>query len=173
MSAPHITTPGDINLLSCVCASLPRRNNWAPHAQPPEHGEVMTRPLKSTLLAALVGAVTATLLAAYGAPATRPGGDDPPARTAVGTTKVIVLADGGTAASRARVAALGGTVTRDLPIVGGFAAALPADAVAGLRRDPGVRSVTPDSTVRVTAAPLAKLSTMSSPSEPTSVYTKA
>jgi serine protease AprX len=44
---------------------------------------------------------------------------------------------------------LGGQVTRLLPIVGGFAATVPATAVGELARLPAVRAVTPDSRVRV------------------------
>jgi serine protease AprX len=42
------------------------------------------------------------------------------------------------------VASLGGTVERQLPLIDGFAADLPASAVAALRRSAGVRSVSPD-----------------------------
>jgi serine protease AprX len=45
---------------------------------------------------------------------------------------------------------LGGRVTRALPIVAGFAAVLPGGrALADLAREPGVRAVSPDRTVRV------------------------
>jgi serine protease AprX len=47
---------------------------------------------------------------------------------------------------------LGGQVTRALPIVGGFAATMPAAAVAELARLAGVRAVTPDDKVRVQGA---------------------
>ena len=47
---------------------------------------------------------------------------------------------------------LGGQVTRALPIVAGFAAAVPAAVVGELARLPGVRAVTPDGRVRVQAA---------------------
>ncbi|HEU4896612.1 MAG TPA: hypothetical protein VFX88_03445, partial [Actinomycetota bacterium] len=47
---------------------------------------------------------------------------------------------------------LGGQVTRALPIVGGFAATVPAAAVAELARLAGVRSVTPDGKARVQGA---------------------
>jgi serine protease AprX len=47
---------------------------------------------------------------------------------------------------------LGGQVTRALPIVGGFAATVPAAVVGGLARLPGVRAVTPDGKLRVQGA---------------------
>jgi serine protease AprX len=47
---------------------------------------------------------------------------------------------------------LGGQVTRALPIIGGFAATVPAAAVGQLARLPGVRAVTPDGRVRVQGA---------------------
>jgi serine protease AprX len=47
---------------------------------------------------------------------------------------------------------LGGQVTRALPIVGGFAATVPAASADELAGQPGVRAVTPDAKVRVQAA---------------------
>lgn len=44
---------------------------------------------------------------------------------------------------------LGGRVTRPLPIVGGFAATVPAGAIAPLAGVPGIRALTPDHEVRV------------------------
>jgi serine protease AprX len=140
----------------------------------------MTGPVKPTLRGALLLALTAVLTTAAGMPSAQTSsrtsvGEAPPGVTQRGATvKVIVLAAGGTTAPKARVAALGGSVTRDLPIVGGFSAVLPGDAVGALRADPTVRSVTPDATVRVDAAPAPLLAPKPPPApEPTAVYTRS
>ncbi|MDX6273798.1 MAG: serine protease AprX [Frankiales bacterium] len=65
-------------------------------------------------------------------------------RPAIGSSSVIVQAPGAQAGAKAAVRALGGVVTRDLPIVRGFAATVPADQVAALRSTSGVLAVTPD-----------------------------
>ena len=152
---------------------------------------VPVKPILSTAgPVALAGLLVAVLLAAaLGAAPARPSAGDRTARTpAVSTSgstsgsasvstsgalaKVIVLGAGHGGLAKARVAALGGRVTRDLPLVGGFAATLPAAAAPALRADPAVRSVTPDGTVRVNAAP-ALLAGPKPPPEPTAVYTKS
>jgi serine protease AprX len=73
------------------------------------------------------------------------------AEGSAGPVKVIVqkrwAADRG---PELAVQRLGGRVTRALPIVAGFAAVLPGGrALADLAREPGVRAVSPDRTVRV------------------------
>ncbi len=55
---------------------------------------------------------------------------------------------GGTRAERL-VRQLGGTVTRELPIIGGFAARLPADRLPRLLGSPAVQRVWPDGRVRM------------------------
>ena len=148
--------------------------------------------LLATVAAVLVAAAVGTTPArsAAGDRTARPAGDtaggasgvtggtaaDTAAGAVSAVSKVIVLADAGHGGpAKARVAALGGRVTRDLPLVGGFAATVPAAAAPALRADPSVRSVTPDSAVRVDAAPAALLApkTPSPPPEPTAVYTKS
>jgi len=159
-------------------------------------GTTWSVPVKPTLSTAgpvvLAGFLVAVLLAAaLGAAPARTTAGDRTARTPAGTTpagtttsagttsagtapaKVIVLAAGRGGLAKARVAALGGHVTRDLPLVGGFAATLPAAATPVLRADPAVRSVTPDGTVRVNAAPALLAPKPPPPPEPTSVYTKS
>jgi len=128
------------------------------------------------VISALVGAAAA-LPATAAVPATR---QTVPRQTVPGQTvrgptagaKVVVLAAGHAAPARAAVAGLGGRVTRDLPLVGGFAATVPAGAVAALRAHPAIRSVTPDTRVEVNAAPAAWQAAATS-TEPTSVYTRA
>jgi serine protease AprX len=81
-----------------------------------------------------------------------------------GTPGPALAAPGGRAASvivqgvsgRAAAAAVGrhgGRIVRDLPIVEGVAARLPAPALAALAADPGVRAVTPDGPLAVQAEP--------------------
>jgi serine protease AprX len=66
------------------------------------------------------------------------------------------------------IAALGGTVTRDLPIVDGFAATVPARATAALATIAGIRAVTLDETLH----PQGLLSGPTNKSPPKSAYTK-
>jgi serine protease AprX len=74
-----------------------------------------------------------------------------PAAAAPGpTTPVVVQARSADAAATA-VRAVGGTVTRDLSIVDGVAAQVPAAALDDLADHPDVRAVTPDATVRLAA----------------------
>ena len=62
-----------------------------------------------------------------------------------GDERVIVQKlDGTDTRPEAAVRQLGGTVTRDLPIVNGFAATVPASAVHGLTHIAGLKAVTPD-----------------------------
>ena len=62
---------------------------------------------------------------------------------------VIVQARAGSeAAVAAAITAAGGVVDKELPVVNGFAAHVPADAVAALRANPAVREVSENSQVR-------------------------
>jgi serine protease AprX len=94
--------------------------------------------LATVVAAALLSAVTGTAQAA----------GSPSASTA--PVKVVVrgVPGHGTALTH-RINALHGRVTRDLPIIDGMAATLPADAVATLRADPDVLAVTPDASGHV------------------------
>jgi serine protease AprX len=72
---------------------------------------------------------------------------------AVSTVRIIVQKrSAADTRPEAAVRRLGGQVTRALPIVTGFAAAVPAAAVGQLAGLAGVRAVTPDSRVRVQGA---------------------
>jgi serine protease AprX len=62
-----------------------------------------------------------------------------------------------------RLGALGGRVTRDLPVAGAVAATVPAAALARLAADPAVRAVTPDAPLRFGPAPAAARSTAATP----------
>ncbi|HEX8626994.1 MAG TPA: S8 family serine peptidase [Catenuloplanes sp.] len=66
---------------------------------------------------------------------------------------VVVRADGpaDTRAAQLAVRAAGGTVGRPLDLINGFVAAVPADAVAPVRRAAGVAAVTVDASVRLTS----------------------
>jgi serine protease AprX len=87
-----------------------------------------------------VAAATA-VIAGFAAPATAlaatPG-------TAAPVDVVVRETPGSTTGPERAVAALGGSVVRELGIIGGFSARVPADRVAALRTVPGVRSVTED-----------------------------
>ena len=69
-----------------------------------------------------------------------------------GRVKVIVQSSDPSAATRA-VRDAGGTVTRSLPIVGGFAATIPSTAIKGLADVQAIRAITLDARVRVLGAP--------------------
>jgi serine protease AprX len=71
---------------------------------------------------------------------------DPALRAMHGSVAVIV--SGSHAAERAVVKA-GGTITRELAIIGGFAAKVPADDLTTIARVPGVRSITYDGKMTV------------------------
>jgi serine protease AprX len=73
-----------------------------------------------------------------------------PAASSAPQQAVIVQAPGAETSAAAAVERLGGTVTGALPIVSGFAATLPGDAVAELRAVPGVRAVTADTQMHPT-----------------------
>jgi serine protease AprX len=98
---------------------------------------------RALLVAALaVLVVLAGLGALPRATSARPGGAEP--------MRVIVQERAGAgSAPEEAVRRLGGQVTRFLPIVGGFAATVPATAAGELARLPGVRAVTPDAKLRV------------------------
>src|SRR5947207_15832176 len=66
-------------------------------------------------------------------------------------TPVIVRAPGAIAAARTAVTDLGGRVTKDLSIVDGFAAQVPADTLPALRATKGVAAITPDARMTVQA----------------------
>lgn len=64
---------------------------------------------------------------------------------------IVSVQPAASAAAQALVVGAGGRVRRQLPIVGGFAATVPAAALGRLTAAPGVRSVTPDVRVHVQA----------------------
>jgi serine protease AprX len=98
------------------------------------------RALLVAALAALV--LLAGLSSAPRGASVRPGGAE--------SLRVIVQERAGAgAAPEEAVRRLGGRVTRALPIVGGFAATVPATVAGELARLPGVRAVTPDGKLRV------------------------
>jgi serine protease AprX len=110
---------------------------------PGSHGR---RTATLATLAAL--AAVAVIPAAPGLASAADGG---PAGEA--TSAVILRGAPGTAPELARaVTAVGGTVTRSLPIIDGLAAEVPAGSLPLLRLAPGVVSATPDATGRVVTA---------------------
>ncbi len=91
------------------------------------------------------GRLVVLACAALGAPAlTGAALAAPAAAGSAPATAVVVQAPGAVARAEASVRAAGGSVTKDLPIVQGFSARVPADRLAALRALPGVVSVTAD-----------------------------
>ena len=74
-----------------------------------------------------------------------------PATAGAPLTAVVVQTTGDREAAARAVRQLGGEVVRDLPIVDGLSARLPQSALGRLARTPGVRAVTPDVAVTVSA----------------------
>jgi serine protease AprX len=70
----------------------------------------------------------------------------PSAQAVKPVTQNVVVSGADASAVRRAVESAGGTVTRDLPIIGGVAARVPATALGALRRSAGVRAVTHDAT---------------------------
>jgi len=108
---------------------------------------------RTTALVAVLAAALSWLVAApaTGTPAPAPSAVvDPALRAAHGTVGVIVM---GTSAAERTVVKAGGTITRDLPIIHGFAAKVPANDVNLIARVPGVTSVTLDRPTHVQSAP--------------------
>jgi serine protease AprX len=92
-----------------------------------------------------------------------------------GLPMVVLAVPGRERVARAQVAAAGGRLTRDLALVHGFAAVVPTRALTTLRASAAIRSLTPDTAVRV--ASLSDGATAAGEaepgSEPTSVYPQA
>jgi serine protease AprX len=75
---------------------------------------------------------------------------DPTLRGLSGSVHVLVQ---GARTAESAVPRLGGRVTHDLPLIGGFSATLPAHHVDRLANVPGVRTITADTGMRVMASP--------------------
>src|SRR4051812_37018663 len=75
---------------------------------------------------------------------------DPALRTVHGTASVIVS---GARSTELAVVKAGGTITRELPIVGGYAAKVPANDLNTIARVPGVKAITWDRPTHVQSAP--------------------
>jgi serine protease AprX len=120
-------------------------------------------------LALLVVTIALAALSALGLG--NPGVKGPPGAEPV---RLVIRAQPGAAgALAARVEALGGRVTRDLSLIGGFAAAVPAAAVSQLRADPALHSMAPDARVRVSAAGWTTAAAAAGGTEPDSAYPQA
>jgi serine protease AprX len=93
-----------------------------------------------------------------------------------GSPFIVVARPGLESIARTQVASSGGHLTRDLGLVHGFAATLPASAVVALRASTAIRSITPDTGVRVASlaqSPHGSMTATGEASEPTSVYPQA
>ena len=64
----------------------------------------------------------------------------------------VIVRTSSPAAARAALLSVGGTVTHDLPLIGGFSARIPGDAVDGLRATPGVTGVSADTPMTAQAS---------------------
>src|SRR5690348_3825143 len=100
---------------------------------------------RSVATLAALAAVATWLVANPAAPATgttfRPAIVDPALRAAHGTVGVIVT---GTRSAESAVVKVGGRITHDLPIIGGFSATVPANDISLIARMPGVRGIALD-----------------------------
>jgi len=102
------------------------------------------RRLVAAVATAVLAAVTAAGALVPDAPGSGPHGD---------ASRVLVRALPGQGhAAAAAVRAVGGTVLRDLPIVDGVSAAVPARALDPLSRRRGIVAVTPDAAVHLSGA---------------------
>src|SRR4051794_13981534 len=104
---------------------------------------ILTRRHQRTALLAVLAAALSWMVAT------------PTSGPATGTTpqpmtKVIVQ---GPAAVQHTVTQLGGRITHDLPMIGGFSARVPANDVPLISRLPGVRGVMPDLPTHVQSTP--------------------
>jgi subtilisin family serine protease len=101
-----------------------------------------------------------------------------PAAAAGDKRSVVVVATPGNAGvARTRLAALGGQVTRNLPLINGFAGTASGPALVALQNDPTVRSITPDTAIQVASDPgsgdtTEPDTTEPDTTEPDSAYTK-
>src|SRR3954452_2041094 len=75
---------------------------------------------------------------------------DPALRTLHGTVGVIVT---GARSTEQAVVKAGGSITRELPMIGGYAAKVPANDISTVARVPGVRAITYDRPTHVQSAP--------------------
>ena len=119
---------------------------------------------RQTQLAILTTALVAGVLAPAGP--TRTSGRTAPTGPASATGIAVIVQQQlfGDGRPEAAVRRLGGTVGADLPIVGGFAAVVPAAGIAALELSPGVAAVSPDRAMAMQATPAAE------PSGPRNVY---
>ena len=105
---------------------------------------------------AFVAVIAAALSWAVAAPAasTPPRGPaavvDPALRAMHGTVGVVIT--GARSTERAVVKA-GGSITRELPIIGGYSAKVPANDISTIARVPGVRAITYDRPTYVQSTP--------------------
>jgi serine protease AprX len=122
---------------------------------------IVRRP--ASLLVLAVGAAVATgsiPTAASAADTSQVRQLDRSAVAGTGVSRVVVQVDAGAdARARRAVEAWGGRVTRDLPVVDGFAAMVPVGVADRLASLPGVRAVSPDGVVRVSGGASASRTT--------------
>src|SRR4051794_37249046 len=119
---------------------------------------VSTSRLRSTIAAFAVAALSWAVAAPAVAPIAGNGLTsavsatvDPTLRGITGSAHILVQ---GARATESTIATLGGKVTHDLPLIGGYSATIPADKVSQLARTPGVKAIIRDTHMAVMAASL-------------------
>jgi serine protease AprX len=111
------------------------------------------RAIRKRICALFIGALAVLSVVGPGASPAH-AGLLPPLLPPIPTSKVIVQQWNSTDPAPALlVQLLGGTITRQLPIVGGFAATVPTSALATIANAVGVRVISPDSLVLPDEAP--------------------
>src|SRR5947209_1544432 len=109
-------------------------------------------PVTSTSRGAVIAAVAAAITAGSAAPALAA---TPAASSAPGLPVIVQEQPGAGNGPERAVSALGGTVGRELGLIGAFTARVPADRLAALRAVPGVREVTEDAAVHLASTDVA------------------
>jgi serine protease AprX len=87
--------------------------------------------------------------------------------TATASRNMVSVIVQGTHSAESTVVRLGGSITRQLPLIGGFSARVPAGDVPRIAQLPGVRYVSPDGAMHVQSVP-----TTSGSTGPNDVYKK-
>jgi serine protease AprX len=105
----------------------------------------MTLSVRRLPRATILAAAAAAALSLFGTPA-----HSPQAPSSNVLSSVIVQ---GTAGARAAVVQMGGRITHDLPIIGGFSATVPSTEVPAISQLPGVVGVMPDLPTYVQSVP--------------------
>src|SRR3954447_8098608 len=113
----------------------------------------LTLSRRSSAVVAVIAAALSWAVAAPAAstpPRSPPAVVDPALRAMHGTVGVVIS---GARSTEQAVVKAGGSITRELPIIGGYSAKVPANDISTIARVPGVRAVTYDRPTYVQSAP--------------------